>query len=204
MKLTNIKILLVMISLFACVADNEEQELTPLHYIDKGWSHFEAAEYPEALQDFSSAKDGAEMMLDTPTTLLAQSGLGWSNIMLGELSAADESFYISYAHQNNDVLAGQAFVFHELSAYLLSNQRIGSVLSDDPDWSFSHLENVNSDDLLLLRAYNYILDNKFFEAFTVFKLIDQNFTANIETQVGQQALLDAIEAMNPGISGFTN
>ena len=162
-----------------------------------GWAHFQLGEYEDALIDFDNAIALDEMF--HPADL----GQGWTYMMLDQFSYSIEALdRVADLNLIPDASVARALIYNAEGDYQQSLTQLANI--SDANWNFTYLPNLDINNLNLLRAHNQIALNNFADALTAFQLVDPAFTADVSTDAGRLALLNAIEALNPGISAITN
>ncbi len=116
-----------------------------------GWISFTAGDYSAALGHFQTARGLAN---DHTEAFL---GLGWSYLMLDDLSNARVEFQqaIVLGLQTKDADAGLAVIYREVPNLLLAISHALTVLGSDPLWVFTHRTSIDYRDMRLLLAQCY-------------------------------------------------
>ncbi|MFC1628125.1 hypothetical protein ACFL3H_03295 [Gemmatimonadota bacterium] len=157
---------------------NESEQSTPLPLVPTsatwstslGWSSFTAGEYSAALGHFQTARS----LLETHAEAFL--GLGWSYLMLDNLSNARVEFQqaIVLGLQTKDADAGLAVINREIPNLPLAISHALTVLNNDPLWVFTHQSSIDYRDMRLLLAQCYFRQGEawFDEAQTQVDILD--------------------------------
>jgi tetratricopeptide (TPR) repeat protein len=140
--------------------------------VSDGWQDFESGNYSRAIGAFEEALDA------DATTAEAYSGLGWCYIRTDDLEQAQTNFMAALEHDyaGKEIFAGLAAVELARQEY---EQAIGyaeSLLNIDPDWVFSHDDNIDYQDLWLLVAMAYYHEGELPEVASAVEHIDPMFS----------------------------
>jgi hypothetical protein len=136
----------------------------PAEDVAEGWQLYSEGSFFRAANSFAlaTAKD--------QSFLPALAGLGWVSMAVGEPLTAYRSFSqilrMTSDQYDPDTYAGMAFALAALyptGNYVNIRARFfaGEVLAIDPEWTFVHDSNYNSQDLVLLLAQTNFLDGQY-------------------------------------------
>ncbi len=115
--------------------------------LDDAWSVFEVGEYSDAVILFY------EILAREPSSLLAESGLGWSFAFQGELDSAATHFAVAAAGSSDaETYAGYAAVLLAVGNREGAIEMAEAALLEDPSWVFVHFEGVDYRDLRVILA----------------------------------------------------
>ncbi len=130
--------------------------------VDQGWSAFEAGDFVGAKSDFEQA------VAEDSTSSAARNGLGWADMMLGNLPDAVESFDRALADgfTGADPHAGKAILLRDLDPvdYGAAIASAGAALAIDSAYAFTHDTDLDWKDLRLILAQSHFALGEYVEA----------------------------------------
>ncbi len=192
-----ISILIVIVAILALIGCSDDNDKKPNYQakLETAWHNFETANYTEAIAGFQELIDSGELVAE------AYNGLGWCNLYLDDLDAANSAF--SNGLQNEpedavyqDIVAGLTFVY---DAQNLPNACLTVSENVNPDWGFDHwtfsFSPLNYEDIIVLRAVSYYALGDFANSLLEVQRIDGAFTADVSTAEGRAALAGKIEEL---------
>ena len=156
--------------------------------LDDGWRAFEAGDFETAKSCFL---DAIEINNDCAD---AYNGLGWSCAKLDDISQATRSFQSAINKDHNlwDSYAGFAIVEMD---YENAVNKASTVITNEPNYCFSHDTTVTIEDIYLCRAHGRVCLGEFEEALSDVRVIDPIFNADINTHEGREELIRRIEEL---------
>ncbi len=197
---TNIILLLFtlcIVIISSCKKDNSALFLPPTdqEILESGWRNFMNGSYTEAVNDFTELINREAFLGD------AYTGLGWSNSFLNYLQEAVNNYNIALNNQSsnrlsNDIYAGLSFVYDALDYHQNCLVASDSVTSD---WRFAYKEDLDYNDLILLRAISFYALGDFLNSLSEIQRLDPSFIADVATIEGRAALADKIEELRSQI-----
>lgn len=176
----------------------------------QGWSEFESASYDTAVTYFNNALGLDSNHAD------ASSGLGWSKALLGFLSEAVTALQTanSLGLTTQDANAGLAVVYRDLPNLESAISHAGTVVGNEPSYSFSHRPSIDYKDMHLVMAQCYYRQGEasFPDAQAQVDILYQNNGLDPDTpstwvvggqtyQTYAEALLMKIEELEASIGG---
>jgi len=139
-----------------------------------GWSLFEQSEYDEAKAAFLRATE-----IDNSAGE-AHLGLGWSAVMLNQLSVAEYSFLQAILKDADrvDIETGLSGIYLDSQRFSDAVNCVNQVLQMNPSYQFQHISSIDYLDLLLVSIQSFIrMGEEYFES-------AQNLLDNIEPSNG--------------------
>ncbi len=171
--------------------DNPFDNYSDQELADSGWNNFTNNNYEKALEFFQELINRNTMLSE------ANNGLGWSYARLDSLEKSMD-YFDKALNQNpsdqtkNDCFAGKCFVKDaQNEAQLCLNY--SSEISEN--WIFEYDENLNFDDIIVLRASSYYSLANFTLSLQEIQKIDADFNADVSTVEGRISLAEKIESL---------
>jgi len=127
--------------------EGTQEDALPI-LIAKGWKLFEERDYVDAKIVFIIAGNKFQKTIETSL------GLSWCHTLLSELDSAKIQYewIVNQDAEQTDALAGLAIIQRDLPDYLQAIANAEKVLKRDPNYTFSHNNNINYVDLRLIIA----------------------------------------------------
>ncbi len=148
--------------------------------INSGWAKFEqtSPDYVGALADFIEA---IEL---NPDVAEAYVGKGWSYAKMGEgssdtryaLAIDNFNLAINLDEEEYDAHAGMAFAYHVTNKYSKVIEYTDNVLDNTEYYIFSHDQDINRDDLLLIKGQAYFYLGDYDNVIEILKIISPEIT----------------------------
>ena len=159
--------------------------------ITQAWEQFANQNYEAAIEEFNNAKS-----LDNER-YEAFCGLGWSYFKNDQFPHAITEFSNGemITDHSVDIEAGWAFTLNADNEFQESNLQVDIVLAADSNWTFSYGLQLNSVDLIILKAENYFLMGNFGESLAMVQMINSSFVTNTLTSEGRASLAAEIERL---------
>ena len=158
--------------------------------IDSGWEEFENGNYSSAIDEFTKAASKCSLKAE------AYTGKGWCELKLSQIGNSIQSFNSALNEQptndqKNDIYAGLSFAYDAQDKHELCISATDSISSD---WCFIH-DDLNYNDIILLRAINYYAKGDFANSLQEVKLLAPGFSVNTTTIEGRAYLAEKIEEL---------
>ncbi len=195
-KRVNIGTVWVLIALVLVLGDCRKKIIPQSDdYAEYAWTVLESGNLDAAKTQFQNALEA------DPTYADGYNGLGWLFIDLEEPDSAvywftqGLAFAPSGSTAYNEMLAGRAFAYHNLSNYpnaITDGQQLYTL---DQNWIFSRDTSLNIADIQLLIAVCYYSQGDFVHALQWIKTLRPNFSADPNTAQGQARMASEIEKL---------
>jgi tetratricopeptide (TPR) repeat protein len=188
MRIIQVFILTISITLFACSSD--KNKINYADVISEAGESLTIGNYQEALTAFMEAQ---EM---NPEGWEAYNGIGWCNLILDSLSESASSFSTGSTKPGAkaDVFAGWAFVLNAQKDYSTSNSKSQMAISLDSSWTFTFGLGLSVSDLRVLRAANYFLLGSYSQSKAEVVILNPTFASvDVSTDSGRAQLAEEIE-----------
>ena len=158
-------ILVCCLILIGCSSDSDPNTSSAIDYTERGWNHYKAGNYAQALLSFERAVNFDENLAD------AHNGIGWSHLSLSlnplltqeafqnavQLDAANADAWVGLANvlylRNNQASTQQATI-KEISDFGSAIRAIDNALQGDPQYLYRH-DYRSKADLYALKASCY-------------------------------------------------
>lgn len=188
----NYIILLMLLPVFLVLMHCGDKGITyPEDHIGDAWNLFIDGDYEASRDKFQTliVSEGER----------AYVGLGWSNLRLGNIAAANVNFdsvpNLSGYENSKLANAGWTFVKWGLEEYSSSITKANFVMVEDPAFSFKYDLTVNFSDLILIQAYSYFHLAAYEDCINRIKELDNTFTATPADENIAEILLIKLEAL---------
>ena len=152
--------------------------------INAAWTLFTNGNYADAITAFEAL---------TASNPAAFAGIGWANLRLGNLAAADAAF--NSAGNLADAHAGRAFVKWALGEYAATITEANAALTLSANYVFSFDTSVNKDDLRLHIAYANFHIAAYADCIAAIKILDAAYNANVSDPDIADQLLTKLEIL---------
>jgi len=177
-----LNLLIILAVTAGCSSSGDDTPGTPStpdtapEYTARGWQYFESDHYGDALADFNEA------LVLMPGYGQALGGKGWSELKLAEnssdLTTAVASFEaaISAGEDGSYVTAGLASAHLALGgSHLVTADNLAlSIVTNDPNFVFSHQTSINRTDMVLIAAFAMAASGQFSDALYRADLIEDS------------------------------
>ncbi len=183
------KLLLIGLSILG-MSCTDVQEKTYDELINQGGSDLTSGAYQSALQAFTAARD------KTPDRWEPNSGIGWSNFKLDNLTLAASSFSdgSAKAGAGADLYAGWGFVLNAGKDYAGSNAKAKAALDLDSNWTFTYGLGLSASDLHVMKAENYFALGLYTDSKVEVVILNPAFASvDVSTDAGRAELAKEIE-----------
>jgi len=159
--------------------------------VESGWTSFSEGNLQLAVDDFEAA------ILRNPEDVSPYVGLGWAQMRLNDLNEALTTFNDGAQLESvpADLYAGWAFALNASRQFETSNTQIDAALSLEPAWVFSYNAAIDSDDLHLLQAHNYLLLGQYAASLLAVQRLNPSFQVEAMTESGVAQLSAEIERL---------
>lgn len=149
-------------------------------------------------EDYEASRNKFQSLVETEGER-AYVGLGWSNLRLGNIDAANVNFdsvpNLSGNENSKFANAGWTFVKWGLEEYSSSIVKANFVMVEDPAFSFKYDLTVNFSDLILIQAYSYFHLAAYGDCINRIKELDNTFSATPSDENIAEILLIKLEEL---------
>ncbi|MCF7809121.1 MAG: hypothetical protein K9M49_07080 [Candidatus Marinimicrobia bacterium] len=184
---------LLLTSLIGC---REKIEPEADDYVEYGWTLYADRDYRAALAVFKEGLTLDSLYID------GYSGSGWCHV---EFNNPDSAIYffnkglnyitVDSSQVRFDMLAGAALSYHAVGNYEEAILKGTELYTFRPLFEFPHDWRITVDDIILLVALSHYAEGDFAESLSWVQILDEDFTADISTNVGRAELIDKIRAL---------
>lgn len=170
---------------------NPYENYSDQELLDSGWENYANNEFEQSLDFFNE-------MINRNTRLSeANNGLGWSYAKLDSLSKSlkyfDEALARNPSNQTkDDCLAGKCFV---KDAQNQAQNCLDYSLEISNSWQFEYDQNLNYDDIIVLRATSFYSLANFSSSLIEIQKLEPDFQVDVSTVEGRISLAEKIESL---------
>lgn len=147
---------------------------------------FDAGQYEEALGLYAE-------LIDTEGDL-ARLGAGWSALMLGEYTDAEDYFEVTTLSQA-DVLAGWALIAWSLDKPQMALDKVTAALTINAQYQSAFITTFDHTDLVWIQAASHLELNHYTECVASIKVLDANFNPDMNSPDLAQVLLNKLQEL---------
>ncbi len=193
-------LLVLSVGLIGCDDDDEDDDVVtgnPVELAREGWDEFEDLNYSAALELFEQAISAGARSTD------AWGGAGWSCYMMGDHTAALDFWEDGFERigDKNDILTGQGFEAFDRADHTTCIEKFSQVIADNPSYQFEHHSGTDVLDLTWMMASSHLLQGNFTESYELVLVLNPNFSADLGTEAGRDALGAELDRLMPIIRG---
>jgi hypothetical protein len=179
--------------LFALIGIGCGSAAAPTGTLTEAWALYTQNRYDEAYLAFQ------ELVPDDPTE--ANVGLGWCCIGLDSVSRAGNFFSLASATTvTNDAYAGWSAVLWTQKDFQGCIDKTAVVLSNDPNFVFSHRPSVDFRDLIWYQASSYLHLSQYAQCLVQIQKLDSIFSANLSDANIADILATKLESLSKNLS----
>ncbi|TES93190.1 MAG: tetratricopeptide repeat protein [Candidatus Cloacimonadota bacterium] len=159
--------------------------------VERAWTYYDEGEYDKAIKEFD------DVIEDEPDNGEAYNGLGWCYGKLGELTSAVDDFNIALEKADTliDPYAGLTFVYSDIPQDQDCVDAATTLIQRDPLYFFGHDNDIDVDDVRLVKAKSLCNLGNFTSALVEVKILNPSFNCDVSTPEGREALLAEIERL---------
>ncbi len=192
-KNTLILALVLFVGLMGC-RDRIEPESDD--FVEYGWALYADRDYRGALGQFEEGLGLDSLYID------GYNGSGWCYVEFNSADSAITIFrdgldYITVdsSQVRFEMLAGLALSYHASGDYVRAITRGTELYTYRPSFEFTHDWRIDYADIIILVAASHFAEGAFGESLIWVQKLDEDFTANINTNEGRVLLIKKIESL---------
>ncbi len=185
------KRLFFAVFIFAFIAGCPEFPKIGPASVETGWNYYEEGLLDKAINEFQ------DVIKTEPENAEAFNGLGWCYAKTNVLATSIDDFNLCIEKDALlvDPYAGLAFAYSDLGDDQNAVYAADSLMTKDSQYFFGHDNDISWQDVVLIKAKSLCSLGDFASALTEVRILNPDFTCNVSTPDGREALLIEIERL---------